>query len=226
MRSACTAARNPRPISTRICNNTQQSARTDGKVRAFFVKDTVHTPALPSPLPAAPSGCRWKERSRFAFSGTIPVSAAEGGSGNAQKSHGHGWCLPLCGHAGQLLNSILERMNPCASAHIICASRHHAAGASLQSTSFSSVPFPKIAVLFASHGGLAAFPTKPPFHAKKLQTGTMLPVFSALYREFAELPVCFALWAIQPAQKRVDVLYRLHESDFGLLIFYTNYAIL
>ena len=68
--------------------------------------------------------------------------------------------------------------------------------------------------------------TKPPFHAKKLQTGTVLPAFSALYREFAELPVCFALWAIQPAQKRVDVLYRLHESDFGLLIFYTNYAIL
>ena len=104
--------------------------------------------------------------------------------------------------------------------NIICASRHHAAGASLQSTSFSlSVPVPKNAVFFLPV-------TKPPCHAKKLQTGTIIPAFFALFREFAEPPVRFDLCAIQPAQKRVDVLYSLHESDFRLLIFYTNYAIL
>ena len=67
---------------------------------------------------------------------------------------------------------------------------------------------------------------KPLLYVEKLQIGTVLPVIHDMYREFAELLVRFALRAIQPAQKRVDVLYRLHESDFGLLIFYTNYAIL
>ena len=67
---------------------------------------------------------------------------------------------------------------------------------------------------------------KPLLYVEKLQIGTVFPVVSDLYREFAELPVCFDLCAIQPAQKRVDVLYSLHESVFWLLIFYTNYAIL
>ena len=62
--------------------------------------------------------------------------------------------------------------------------------------------------------------------AKKLQTGTIIPVVFDLYREFAERPVCFDLRAIQPAQTQVDSLYSLHESVLWLLIFCTDYAIL
>jgi hypothetical protein len=61
---------------------------------------------------------------------------------------------------------------------------------------------------------------------KKLQSGTVLPVVSDLYREFAELSAHFDLRAIQSAQKQLRMLCNFHENTFGLLIFYTNYAIL
>lgn len=67
---------------------------------------------------------------------------------------------------------------------------------------------------------------KPLLHVEKLQIGTVLPVVSDLYREFAELSACFDLHAIQSAQKQPRMLCNFHENTLGLLIFYTNYAIL
>lgn len=67
---------------------------------------------------------------------------------------------------------------------------------------------------------------KPLLYVEKLQTGTVLPVVSDLYREFAELSAYFDLYAIQSAQKQLRMLCNFHENTFGLLIFYTNYAIL
>ena len=67
---------------------------------------------------------------------------------------------------------------------------------------------------------------KPLLYVEKLQIGTVLPVVSDLFREFAELSACFDLHAIQSAQKRPQMLCNFHENTLGLLIFYTNYAIL
>jgi len=67
---------------------------------------------------------------------------------------------------------------------------------------------------------------KPLLYVEKLQIGTVLPVVSDLYREFAELSAHFDLHAIQSAQKQLRMLCNFHENTFGLLIFYTNYAIL
>ena len=67
---------------------------------------------------------------------------------------------------------------------------------------------------------------KPLLYVEKLQIGTVLPVVSDLYREFAELSAHFDLRAIQSAQKQLRMLCNFHENTFGLLIFYTNYAIL
>ena len=67
---------------------------------------------------------------------------------------------------------------------------------------------------------------KPLLYVKKLQIGTVFPVVSDLYREFAELLARFDLHAIQSAQKQLRMLCNFHENTFGLLIFYTNYAIL
>ena len=67
---------------------------------------------------------------------------------------------------------------------------------------------------------------KPLLYVEKLQIGTVLPVVSDLYREFAELLACFDLHAIQSAQKQLHMLCNFHENTFGLLIFYTNYAII
>lgn len=67
---------------------------------------------------------------------------------------------------------------------------------------------------------------KPLLYVEKLQIGTVLPVVSDLYREFAELSAHFDLHAIQSAQKQLRMLYNFHENTFGLLIFYANYAIL
>jgi hypothetical protein len=61
---------------------------------------------------------------------------------------------------------------------------------------------------------------------KKLQSGTVLPVVSDRSREFAGSPVRFALLANQSAQKQVGSMYRLHETVFSFLIFYTECAIL
>ena len=67
---------------------------------------------------------------------------------------------------------------------------------------------------------------KPLLYVEKLQIGTVLPVVSDLYREFAELSAYFDLYAIQSAQKQLKMLCNFHENTFRLLIFYTNYAIL
>ena len=67
---------------------------------------------------------------------------------------------------------------------------------------------------------------KPLLYVEKLQIGTVLPVASDLYREFAELSVCFGLHAIQSAQKQLNMLCNFHENTLWLLIFYTDYAIL
>ena len=67
---------------------------------------------------------------------------------------------------------------------------------------------------------------KPLLYVEKLQIGTVLPVVADLYREFAELSVHFDLRAIQSAQKQLHMLCNFHENTLGLLIFYTNYAIL
>jgi len=67
---------------------------------------------------------------------------------------------------------------------------------------------------------------KPLLYVEKLQIGTVLPVVSDLYREFAELSARFDLHAIQSAQKQLQMLCNFHENTLGLLIFYTNYAIL
>lgn len=67
---------------------------------------------------------------------------------------------------------------------------------------------------------------KPLLYVEKLQIGTVLPVVSDLYREFAELSAHFDLRAIQSAQKQLRMLCNFHENTFGLLIFYANYAIL
>ena len=67
---------------------------------------------------------------------------------------------------------------------------------------------------------------KPLLYVEKLQIGTVLPVVSDLYREFAELSACFDLHAIQSAQKQLNMLCNFYENTLGLLIFYTNYAIL
>jgi hypothetical protein len=61
---------------------------------------------------------------------------------------------------------------------------------------------------------------------KKLQSGTVLPVVSDRSREFAGSPLRFALLANQSAQKQVGSMYRLHETVFSFLIFYTECAIL
>ena len=63
-------------------------------------------------------------------------------------------------------------------------------------------------------------------YVEKLQIGTVLPVVSDLYRKYSELSVCFDLHAIQSAQKQLKMLCNFHEITLGLLIFYTNYAIL
>jgi hypothetical protein len=67
---------------------------------------------------------------------------------------------------------------------------------------------------------------KPLLYVEKLQIGTVLPVVPDLYREFSELLACFDLCAIQSAQKQLHMLCNFHENTLGLLIFYTNYAIL
>ena len=67
---------------------------------------------------------------------------------------------------------------------------------------------------------------KPLLYVEKLQIGTVLPVVPDLYREFSEILACFDLCAIQSAQKQLHMLCNFHENTLGLLIFYTNYAIL
>jgi len=67
---------------------------------------------------------------------------------------------------------------------------------------------------------------KPPLYVEKLQIGTVLPVVPDLYREFSEISACFDLCAIQSAQKQLNMLCNFHENTLGLLIFYTNYAII
>ena len=67
---------------------------------------------------------------------------------------------------------------------------------------------------------------KPLLYVEKLQIGTVLPVVPDLYREFSEILACFDLCAIQSAQKQLHMLCNFHENTLGLLIFYTNYAII
>jgi len=67
---------------------------------------------------------------------------------------------------------------------------------------------------------------KPLLYVEKLQIGTVLPVVPDLYREFSEISVCFDLCAVQSAQKQLHMLCNFHENTLGLLIFYTNYAII
>jgi len=56
-------------------------------------------------------------------------------------------------------------------------------------------------VLSAGHCFFLSPFIKPLLYVEKLQTGTVLPVVSDLYREFAELSAHFDLHAIQSAQK-------------------------
>jgi len=67
---------------------------------------------------------------------------------------------------------------------------------------------------------------KPLLYVEKLQIGTVLPVVPDLYREFSEILACFDLCAIQSAQKQLHMLCNFHENTLGLLIFYTDYAII
>jgi hypothetical protein len=67
---------------------------------------------------------------------------------------------------------------------------------------------------------------KPLLYVEKLQIGTVLPVVPDLYREFAEISACFDLYAVQSAQKPLHMLCNFHENTLGLLIFYTDYAIM
>lgn len=49
---------------------------------------------------------------------------------------------------------------------------------------------------------------------KKLQTGTVFPVFSDMLPGISEINRCFDVLANQPAQNRVDSLYIFYESVF------------
>jgi hypothetical protein len=49
---------------------------------------------------------------------------------------------------------------------------------------------------------------------KKLQTGTVFPVFPEMLPVISEINRCFDVLANQPAQNRVDSLYIFYESVF------------
>lgn len=157
---------------------------------------TVHTISLPASLLCDPMGIHQKCCLQ-SFPEPFPFQRQQ--TGTARPGNFPGTVL-LCGHAESSLLHLQRRPGGCSAGKIF----------GIVPEVLSCIP----ASILMQHP------------CKKLQNGTVIPELIDAFRDFSEQPGGSALQAIQPAQKQVDVLYILHESDSRFLIFCTNYAIL